>query len=466
LLREALAASLSLLTVSSTASAATVELRPGQYSEPASPVHVVTFTAAAGEVNMVTARFVGIPGTESGTWRITDASATVIAAAPCTQIDEHNVSCPHAVGSRFEGAAFALGDGDDTLATDSDSIFSESNVIAADGGAGNDRFAIGSNWSVRVFGGAGNDDFSATGRRDDLHSVLMSGGPGDDRLDGSVGTDILNGGGGEDELFGRDGDDRLDDGDRNAADPGRLPGPDVLDGGRGDYDLVTYSRRTAEVSVDLASGAPAGQAGENDVIVGVESVTGGRADDRLAGNRRGNALNGGRGDDRLVGRGGTDHLDPGPGEGLASCGRGRRDDVEDPRRGTLVTGDCETVFFGDEVSFSPYPDRIGRTRVGYDIECPTVDTAGEIPPKPCEGSARLSTASAPNRVLAAAPIPRGPWTYETLDLALPLTATGRRLAGRRRGVLAVVRMNFRDGRGPIDEPSLYAWTIRLKVPNR
>jgi hypothetical protein len=459
-------ASVMMLVVPAASQAATVELRPGRYSEPDNPVDIVTFTAAAGERNTVTARFITGVGSASGIWQITDASATLTAAAPCAQIDERNVSCPAVQGGRLEGAAFTLGDGDDTLDVDADTLISSGDVLSADGGPGNDRFAVANNHWVSVSGGGDDDDFSGAGRQGaDLSSLLMNGGPGNDRLDGSSGSgpDFLDGGGGQDQLFGRDGNDWLSDGDRDDADAARVPGPDRLDGGAGD-DGLSYEKRTAGVTVNLASDTPAGAAGENDVVVSVESARGGRGDDRLTGNRRSNQLTGGRGNDRLFGRGGWDDLDPGPGEDLTSCGRGRSDTVSEPRRGTLVTRDCESLLML-ALTADPYPRQITRGQAIYAISCPDFDEDDEYRDTGCEGSARLSEASAPHRVLAQAPIPRGRRSANVeRDLALPLTATGRRLATRRHGVRAVVRLHFKDGPIPIDQAVLYAWMIRLTVP--
>ena len=441
----------------------------------------MTFTAAAGEVNNVTARHVSGPGEGYGTWQITDATATLIAGGGCTLIDEHNASCPASAGVVLEGAAFELGDGNDSLTTQADSTSSAGNVLSATGGSGDDGFAVGTNWHVRVSGDAGDDDFSAQARGGvDVAWLFMNGGPGNDRLDGSQGMDSLDGGGGDDELLGRGGNDQLSDGDRDDGDVDRRPGPDRLDGGAGD-DMVSYAKRTASISVDLRSGARAGAAGENDVVLRVESLTGGRGDDRLAGNARTNYIHGGRGADRIFGRGNWDWLDPGAGEDIVSCGPSSAPDprpdlptlggplvdyVSEPRRTTLVARDCETVSVGGERAiYAPYPRQIARDRLTYQLRCPRPNDVDSDDPSSCAGSARLSTASSPHRVLAAAPIPRGAWLHgQELQLAVPLTVAGRRLAARRHGVRAVVRIHFRDGPSPREDPALFAWMIRLKGP--
>jgi hypothetical protein len=66
------------------------------------------------------------------------------------------------------------------------------------------------------------------------------------------------------------------------------PGDDVIAGG-GDLDGVSYATRTASVAVRLdATGTGNGEAGEGDLISGVEDATGGAGNDLLVGNAAGN----------------------------------------------------------------------------------------------------------------------------------------------------------------------------------
>ncbi len=128
-----------------------------------------------------------------------------------------------------------------------------------------------------------------------------------------------------------------------------------VDGGRGDDRLrggaVTYADRTAPVEVDLRAGA-GGQAGEHDVLIDIDGVTGGSGDDLIVSDRRselpcfdadlgqGNRIRGGPGADRIVGAAGSDcvmgdadddritggaggdWLDGGPGADRVTGGRG------------------------------------------------------------------------------------------------------------------------------------------------
>jgi Ca2+-binding RTX toxin-like protein len=433
-----------------------------------SPVDVATFVAAAGEVNRVTATYVTDNGLERGAWQFADTAATVIAGEGCSQIDEHRATCPSRPGGSFEGARIDLADGDDLLATDSDTTDSGGNVLSAEGGAGNDTLGVDSNWWVSLSGGEGDDHLSArtksTERADDGDLIIppgvhMNGGPGDDRLEGSPLRDFLDGGGGVDELLGRAGGDELTDGDRDTGDASRLPGPDRLDGGSG-VDRVSYAQRTAAVSVDLASEAPAGEAGEGDLVSRVESAGGGRGDDLLAGNARANQIQGGRGSDQLIGRSGDDEVDPGSGDDHVSCGGGE-DRVSNARRSTFAQRSCESLVWIDD-SFAAYPTLLSGNRLLYEVFCPEVNDFDGRRPPPCAGSARISAASGPRRLLGAGAIARGRWEYpRAFRLVIPLTATGRRLAMRPQGVRAVVRFRFRK---LPERKTAFAWTIRLKLP--
>jgi Ca2+-binding RTX toxin-like protein len=124
------------------------------------------------------------------------------------------------------------------------------------------------------------------------------GGPGDDVLTGSPADDFLDGGGGTDVLTGGDGGDMLTDGDRDDAAARLGPDADMLDGGPG-FDTLSYRQRTRGVVVDLATDLPAGEPGERDIAPGFERVTGGKGDDRFAGDGDANFLDGGGGSNLL-----------------------------------------------------------------------------------------------------------------------------------------------------------------------
>jgi hemolysin type calcium-binding protein len=109
-------------------------------------------------------------------------------------------------------------------------------------------------------------------------------------------------------LAGGAGDDLLD--------PGKGEG-DQLFGGA-DTDTVTYSARTAPVSIDLDGVADDGEVGENDLIdTDVENLTGGTVNDRITGAAGANVLSGGAGNDMLDGGLGGDLLLGGSGTDIA-----------------------------------------------------------------------------------------------------------------------------------------------------
>nr|WP_053227802.1 calcium-binding protein [Solirubrobacter soli] len=217
---------------------------------------------------------------DAQTWVISDSASPLTAGAGCTQSTANEVRCAQTAA---RATAF-LGGGDDTF------------TAAPAGG-----------WMV--FGEAGSD-----------------------HLDGGAGPDAFFGGAGVDTLTGGGGNDRLDGG----------AGDDAIDGGTGE-DLTTYSSATGPVTVDLNAGT-GGQAGEHDVLTGIEDatasgtltgddgpnfltgggaddvITGNGGDDTLVGEAGSDTLTGGAGDDRVYGdstfggAGGADHLDGGPGD--------------------------------------------------------------------------------------------------------------------------------------------------------
>jgi Ca2+-binding RTX toxin-like protein len=192
------------------------------------------------------------------------------------------------------------------------------------GGAGND-FAL--YWSrtqpvhvdldgVADDGEAGENDSIAA----DVESVI--GGSGNDTLVGNASSNSLWGWAGNDTLDGSG-------------------GTDMLWGGDG-TDLVTYASRSNPVSASLDGVANDGEAGENDQLYEVESLTGGAGADTLVGDDLANVLTGGEGSDVLTGAGGDDQLDSR--DYLAdevSCGDGY-DSVSGDEADTL-SSDCDSA---------------------------------------------------------------------------------------------------------------------------
>ncbi len=208
-------------------------------------------------------------------------------------------------------------------------------------------------------GTAGADTLQG-GNRDDL----LDGGSGDDELQGSRGNDTLVGGAGYDLLIGGLGDELIDGGDDadwlfysnarggviiNLA-TGKASGAfgndtllnienvegspfddqitgtgigntfvgrggnDTLVGGDG-LDEAAYWSANGGVNVNLATGRASGADG-NDMLSGIENLSGSGEDDVLTGDGNNNVLAGSGGNDALAGGAGADSLNGGEGNDL------------------------------------------------------------------------------------------------------------------------------------------------------
>ena len=414
------------------AGAATVAVE----AAPVGPSTKVLYRAAPGEQNDVIVERVA-----SAMYAVTisDSGAVLSAGASCEAVDAHTARCdtssPPTVYAEFD-------DSNDRLRPSRDS-----GVVVANGGRGDDVL--------------------------DLRSQGFASG-------------TLDGGGGRDELYGGEFGGVLTDGDRDGAAGDAGPGPDVLNGGGSDYDSVSYQQRRKPISVDLASARPAGAAGEGDIIRAVESVIGGSGPDQLAGTDGPNALVGSGGADTLIGRGGDDNfgssaasyggLIPDPSVLAAAqgtrgdtvvCGRGV-DRLWHPSSTTFIDSTCEWLFVSRTLpaafpkrqreidwALRAYPRRHGSSMT-YSVDCssPENDDNARWAALRCAETVTLRDTSRRRRLLATGTLPRG---HLTLVAQLRFTPIGRRLAARRQGVRASLRVrgkNLPTGR----------WTIRLKFP--
>lgn len=172
---------------------------------------------------------------------------------------------------------------------------------------------------VQLTGTAFNDTFElgAQGTQ-----ITVNGGDGDDIFVGSASSGSLSGGNGNDVFYSG-----------IAA--------ESMTGGLG-VDLVSYSRHTAAVTVNLLTGS--GQGG--DQLSGIENVEGSAFNDTITGNSGANilfgrdgldSLNGGDGDDILVGGAGGDVLIGGNGFDTASYSTAV---VLDLQNGAASTGEA------------------------------------------------------------------------------------------------------------------------------
>jgi Ca2+-binding RTX toxin-like protein len=356
-----LLAALVVSIATSAAAAATVDI--------VGDTEAVRYVAAPGERNDLT--FSEIEDSWPSAFLVTDPGATIEARTGCISVDAHNAACVARSGSMYHLRA-ELGDGDDML------------------------------------------------RPAGFNIVRANGGPGNDVLLGGTWTDRLDGGGGIDELRGGPEDDVLLDGDRDQGMAADAPNADILDGGAG-HDFVSYEQRTEPVTLDLSDSRPDGAAGEQDVLLGLEDLHGGRGDDRLVGDDRANVFDDEGGTNTMIGGAGGDFFIAAR-AGSVDCGTG-----DDAIRGvtakaTLQRG-CETLLrAGSDADFRAkvYPR---RTADGFALgmECDTDD--GE--PIVCSGKAWIRAGS---RTLARGVIRPG---VHRRTARLALTPAGRRLLSRR-----------------------------------
>jgi Ca2+-binding RTX toxin-like protein len=175
------------------------------------------------------------------------------------------------------------GNGDDTIAGDD-------NANNLDGGPGTDTvtYAARSAGVTVTLDGHANDGAAGGSEGDNVLAENVTGGAGDDRLEGSQGVNDLRGLGGDDVIVGRG-------------------GSDALDGGAG-TDTVSYEDRGPGhgVTVSLAGGG--GEVGELDTLTQFERLLGGGGDDTLTGSAGDDEIRGGAGADVIAGAGGNDTL--------------------------------------------------------------------------------------------------------------------------------------------------------------
>jgi hypothetical protein len=237
-----------------------------------------TFTAASGEVNHLS---VDYSGTGNSYVSFSDTGVSQITAGPgCSTQSAQVVRC---LATNVTALVLDLGDGNDWLGV-----------------------SVGARPST-VYGGLGNDTIYS--------------GFGNDRVDAGAGNDTVDGTWGDDAVDGGDGADTI-----NAA----------YGTGR---DSVTYSGRTAGVTVTLDGVANDGAAGEGDNIsAAIDDVTGGAGNDSLTGSAGANTLLGGLGNDTVTGADGDDLLDGGAGVDVYSGGAGV--DVLKARDGSVESLTC------------------------------------------------------------------------------------------------------------------------------
>jgi Ca2+-binding RTX toxin-like protein len=213
-------------------------------------------------------------------------------------------------------AIFGLG-GDDLLVGDAgrDLLVGGRGDDTLNGGTGfdtanyNDDIAA---ITANLFTGVVTRTVNGIDETDTLLSIEgLTGGGGDDVLDGNDVANALQGNAGDDGLFGKDGADKLFGGEgRDYLEGGA--GADLLSGGA-DIDTASYVSSTAGVHVNLLTGTGSGGDAAGDVLTGIERLIGSIHNDNLTGNGVDNLLEGGAGDDTLNGDDGDDQMFGGTG---------------------------------------------------------------------------------------------------------------------------------------------------------
>ncbi len=194
------------------------------------------------------------------------------------------------------------------------------------GGAGNDQVLGGGGGDI-LNGGAGNDLLDGgTGFNQ------LFGEAGDDVLDGQQGLGFLDGGAGQDTLLGGNFSDQLDGGAGNdviqAGGGGDFVivsrGSDVLDGGDGVDILDARELGLDGLTIDFATGQIVRVGGDDfvDQIANFENVFGTDGGDTIIGDGNANLFLGGLGDDVIAGGGGNDIIIGGAGQNVLTGGAG------------------------------------------------------------------------------------------------------------------------------------------------
>ncbi|MGV6850128.1 MAG: calcium-binding protein [Marinibacterium sp.] len=100
-------------------------------------------------------------------------------------------------------------------------------------------------------------------------------------------------------------------------------GADILNGGAGKKDVVTYEDDPAGILAKLAKSTVTDGWGNTDTVKGFERLIGSDFDDAITGNKKPNDIQGGKGNDTIKGGDGNDKLSGGNGNDTISGGDGR-----------------------------------------------------------------------------------------------------------------------------------------------
>ena len=221
----------------------------------------------------------------------------------------------------------------------------ETVTLAAEGvsgGDGDDRLN-GTNGDDQIFGGGGNDRLNGGNGNDALF-----GNSGDDTLNGGNGNDSLNGGSGNDRINGSNGDDLLAGGE----------GDNVLNSGNGNDTVTAGSGRDV---INSGNGNDEIDAGD-----GINVINSGNGDDSLLSGSGDDTINSGNGDDILATGGGNDLIRAGNGNDIIDSGAG--DDTIFASNGDdfiAAGGGNDRIYSGngEDILFFSADDGSGETDV-------------------------------------------------------------------------------------------------------
>ena len=208
------------------------------------------------------------------------------------------------------------------------------------GGPGNDSLN-GTSAADTILGFDGNDTVSAGDGAD-----FVDGGNGNDLLDGGIGNDSLFGGAGNDTLLAGFGSDRFDGGE--GLDIYRIAGT-AVDAIAFDINLQTGTDTFGNTyfGIETVEGGS-----QNDTVVGNDTVSerldGGGGNDSLSGGGGNDTLLGGIGNDRLSGGTGNDSLEGGSGDDTLDGGTGDDRLLGDAGNDSLTGGDGNDLLAGGD----------------------------------------------------------------------------------------------------------------------
>jgi Ca2+-binding RTX toxin-like protein len=261
---------------------------------------------------------------------LNDSATQTIASGPCFMSEGHDptILCPlNGAPLRVEG-----GGARDWIVVSSD--IPDTKPIAIHGNGGNDEIEdVFISTAGRVLtGGPGNDLIEGHGGNDDI-----DGGDGNDVVDGGEGDDEVRGGAGDDEMWG---------------DHYKDPGADLLDGGPGtdtteEWGIPSDLTSQPRTSVTLDGAANDGRPGEGDNVVGIERIrvsvvgdyvgTDGADEIKVInpGNEGPSSLRGLGGNDTLVAEDFDDTVDGGAGDDTVEGGHGNDTVTGGPGRDTI-----------------------------------------------------------------------------------------------------------------------------------